>query len=48
MEGNGSRRSSSGRINEDDLPANYADLAKAVYAMADKEGWSKEKIFKLL
>ena len=33
---------------EEDLPENYADLAKRVYAMAEKEGWSKEKVFELL
>jgi hypothetical protein len=30
------------------LPENYADLAKRVYIMAEKEGWSKEKVFELL
>lgn len=33
---------------EEDLPENYAELAKRVYSMAEKEGWSKEKVFKLL
>lgn len=33
---------------EEDLPENYADLAKRVYSMAEKEGWSKEKVFQLL
>ena len=33
---------------EEDLPENYADLAKRVYIMAEKEGWSKEKVFELL
>jgi ribosome-binding protein aMBF1 (putative translation factor) len=33
---------------EEDLPENYADLAKRVYSMAEKEGWSKEKVFELL
>jgi len=33
---------------EEDLPENYADLAKRVYIMAEKEGWSKEKMFELL
>lgn len=43
-----SRRSSKSRINEEDLPAKYADLAKTVYTMAAKEGWSKDKMFKML
>ena len=43
-----SRRSSKSRLMEEDLPENYADLAKRVYAMAEKEGWSKEKVFELL
>ncbi len=33
---------------EEDLPESYADLAKRVYAMAEKEGWSREKVFELL
>ena len=33
---------------EEDLPENYAELAKRVYVMAEKEGWSKEKVFELL
>lgn len=33
---------------EEDLPENYAELAKRVYAMAEKEGWSREKVFELL
>jgi hypothetical protein len=33
---------------EEDLPENYADLARRVYSMAEKEGWSKEKVFELL
>lgn len=33
---------------EEDLPESYADLAKRVYTMAEKEGWSKEKVFELL
>lgn len=33
---------------EEDLPENYAELAKRVYQMAEKEGWSKEKVFQLL
>ena len=33
---------------EEDLPENYAELAKRVYSMAEKEGWSKEKVFELL
>ena len=43
-----SRRSSKARLMEEDLPENYADLAKRVYKMAEKEGWSKEKVFELL
>jgi len=43
-----SRRSSKSRVREEDLPENYAELAKRVYAMAEKEGWSKEKTFALL
>jgi ribosome-binding protein aMBF1 (putative translation factor) len=42
------RRSSRSRVREEDLPENYADLAKRVYQMAEKEGWSKEKVFALL
>lgn len=45
---NMSRRSSRSRVKEEDLPENYADLAKRVYKMAEKEGWSQEKIFELL
>jgi ribosome-binding protein aMBF1 (putative translation factor) len=30
------------------LPENYAELAKKVYKMAEKEGWSQQKIFELL
>ena len=45
---NRSRRSSKSRINEEDLPETYAELAKRVYAMAEKEGWSKDKVFELL
>ena len=30
------------------MPENYADLAKRVYKMAEKEGWSQSKIFELL
>jgi hypothetical protein len=30
---------------EEDLPESYADLAKRVYKMAEKEGWSQAKIF---
>ena len=33
---------------EEDLPETYADLAKRVYEMAKKEGWSNEKVFELL
>lgn len=43
-----SRKSSRSHVREEDLPENYADLAKRVYAMAEKEGWSKEKVFELL
>lgn len=43
-----SRRSSKSRLREEDLPENYAELAKRVYKMAEKEGWSKEKVFELL
>jgi len=43
-----SRKSSRSRVREEDLPENYAELAKRVYQMAEKEGWSKEKVFKLL
>ena len=43
-----SRRSSKSRLVEEDLPENYGDLAKRVYKMAEKEGWSKEKTFELL
>lgn len=43
-----SRRSSKSRVREEDLPENYAELAKRVYKMAEKEGWSKEKVFELL
>lgn len=43
-----SRRSSRSRVREEDLPENYAELAKRVYKMAEKEGWSKEKVFDLL
>lgn len=35
-------------MREEDLPENYAELAKRVYQMAEKEGWSKEKVFNLL
>ena len=35
-------------MREEDLPENYAELAKRVYIMAEKEGWSKEKVFELL
>lgn len=35
-------------MREEDLPENYAELAKRVYEMGEKEGWSKEKIFDLL
>ena len=45
---NMSRRSSRSRVREEDLPENYAELAKRVYQMAEKEGWSKEKVFDLL
>jgi len=45
---NRSRRSSKSRLAEDHLPESYADLAKRVYKMADKEGWSQQKIFELL
>ncbi len=45
---NRSRRSSKSRLNEDDLPESYADLAKRVYKLAEKEGWSQAKIFELL
>ena len=30
------------------MPENYADLAKRVYKMAEKEGWSQQKVFELL
>lgn len=30
------------------MPENYAELAKRVYRMAEKEGWSKKKVFDLL
>jgi ribosome-binding protein aMBF1 (putative translation factor) len=43
-----SRRSSKSRLREEDLPENYAELAKRVYRMAEKEGWSKKKVFELL
>jgi hypothetical protein len=33
---------------EDDLPESYADLARRVYKMAEKEGWSQQKVFELL
>lgn len=33
---------------EEDLPENYADLARRVYRMAEKEGWSQQKVFELL
>lgn len=33
---------------EEDLPENYAELAKRVYSMAKKEGWSQQKVFDLL
>lgn len=42
---NRSRRSSKSRLREEDLPENYAELAKRVYAMAAKEGWTQEKVF---
>ena len=45
---NRSRRSSKSRLQEEDLPENYADLAKRVYKMAEKEGWSQQKVFELL
>jgi ribosome-binding protein aMBF1 (putative translation factor) len=45
---NRSRRSSKSRVNEEDLPETYAELAKRVYKMAEKEGWSQKKIFELL
>jgi ribosome-binding protein aMBF1 (putative translation factor) len=45
---NRSRRSGSRRLAEEDLPENYGDLAKRVYAMSEKEGWTKEKTFELL
>jgi ribosome-binding protein aMBF1 (putative translation factor) len=43
-----SRRSSKTRLVEEDLPESYGNLAKRVYAMAEKEGWSQAKIFQLL
>jgi hypothetical protein len=30
------------------LPETYGELAKRVYKMAEKEGWSQKKIFELL
>ena len=45
---NRSRRSGSRRLGEEDMPENYGDLAKRVYAMSEKEGWTKEKTFELL
>ena len=30
------------------MPESYGDLAKRCYKMAEKEGWSKEKVFELL
>ena len=45
---NRSRRSSKSRLQEEDLPESYADLAKRVYQMAEKEGWSQQKVFELL
>jgi hypothetical protein len=35
-------------MKEEDMPENYGDLAKRVYAMSEKEGWTKEKTFELL
>ena len=35
-------------MREEDLPESYAELAKRVYKMAEKEGWSREKVFELL
>ena len=45
---NKSRRSSRSHVREEDLPENYAELAKRVYQMAEKEGWSQKKVFDLL
>lgn len=45
---NRSRRSSRSRVNEDELPESYADLARRVYKMAEKEGWPQSKVFDLL
>lgn len=45
---NRSRRSSKSRLQEEDLPESYANLAKRVYKMAEKEGWSQQKVFELL
>ncbi len=33
---------------EEDLPESYGELAKRVYKMAEKEGWSQQKVFELL
>jgi len=33
---------------EEDLPENYGDLAKRVYKLAEKEGWSQQKTMELL
>lgn len=33
---------------EEDLPETYAELAKRVYKMAEKEGWTQQKVMELL
>ena len=45
---NRSRRTSRSRLAEEDLPESYADLAKRVYRLAEKEGWPQSKVIELL
>jgi ribosome-binding protein aMBF1 (putative translation factor) len=45
---NRSRRSSNTRLQEEDLPESYADLARRIYRMAEKEGWPQTKVVELL
>ena len=45
---NRSRRTSRSRVAEEDLPESYADLARRIYRMAEKEGWPQSKVMELL
>ncbi len=35
-------------MTQDDLPENYAELAKKVYHLAETERWPQERVFDLL